>query len=46
MDAAALEEKEALAIQKKLAAELEESDIGLEVFKVRGLCCYWQQCVL
>ena len=33
-DAAILEELEAMAIQKKLAAQLDDHDIGLDMFKV------------
>lgn len=29
-----LEEKEALALQKKMAEQLDEEDFGLEIFKV------------
>jgi len=32
--AAALEEKEALAMQQKIAEELDEQDFGLDIFKV------------
>ena len=32
--AAALEEKEALAIQQKLAQQLDEGDFGLDIFTV------------
>lgn len=32
--AAVLEEKEALALQKKMAAELDDQDFDLDIFKV------------
>ena len=35
--AAALEEKEALAIQKQLAQQLDEGDFGLDIFTVSSL---------
>ena len=34
MDAAALEEKEALAIQKKMVEQLDDQDFALDIFKV------------
>lgn len=35
--AAILEEREALNLQKKMAAELDDMDFGLEIFKVMGI---------
>lgn len=33
-DAALLEEQEALALQRKLAEEIQDDDLGMDIFKV------------
>ena len=35
---AEMEEEEALLIQKKMTAELDEEDFGLDIFEVKYLC--------
>ena len=45
-DAAILEEQEALAIQKKMAAQLDDADIGLDMFKVSLMVSYSIYCIM